>query len=272
MKLLIAIGLSFLSLQSFAQSIQERLIPPVVAAHQGGSPWKGKNNTIPKFNAAIKDEANVVEMDLHLTKDNVVVVYHDEELSSDTSCSGKILDKTYAEILKCPYNNGNPIESFENVLRDINGRAVINAEFKIQEVVVPAIQLVQKYKAYEWVYFQTKAERDRYLLARQTDNQVALLYKATSNEELDWILSQEDPNLIIVEMEKEMATPENIQKVHNLYKLVSVNSWRYGNITEEFFSASCDKVFKLNIDIAVTNNVSSCVKQKEQAEQKNNLF
>jgi glycerophosphoryl diester phosphodiesterase len=262
MKLLIAIAL-FFSIQSHAQTIQERLKPPLVAAHQGGYPWKGENNTIPKFLNAVKDGADIIETDLHVTKDGIVIIYHNDDLKENTACTGNVWDKTYEEIKKCPYNNGRPIETFEDVLLTINGTAIVNAEFKVQNVVVPAIKLVQKYNAYDWVYFQTKAERDRYLLARQTDSRVALNYKAKTDVELDWALSFNDPYLVIIEMEKEMATPTNIKKTHVAQKLVSVNSWRYGSF-EEIFSAACDKVFKLGIDIGVANNISSCVKQKQQ--------
>lgn len=234
----------------------------MVAAHQGGYPWTGKNNTLPKFEQAIKDGTNIVEMDLQATKDDVVIVYHDTSLNSDTNCKGNVREMSYEQIEKCRYGNGRPIEKFENVLLAINGKAIVNAEFKTQEVVVPAIKLVQKLNAYDWVYFQTKPIRERYLLARSTDNQVALNFKAINNSELDWALSQNDPYMIVIEMEKDMATPENIKKVHNANKFVSVNSWRYGSL-EELFSAACDKVFKLNIDIAVANRISGCVKQKK---------
>lgn len=247
---------------SNAQSIFERLQPPLVAAHQGGYPWAGKNNTLPKFNQAIVDGTDIVEMDLQVTKDGVVIVYHDTTIDSDTKCKGSISDKTYEQIAQCPYGNGRPIEKFEDVLLNINGRAIVNAEFKTQEVVVPAIKLIQKLNAYDWVYFQTKSIRERYQLARATDNQVALNYKAVNDTELDWALAQNDPYMVVIEMEKNMATPLNILKVHNAAKFVSVNSWRYGSL-EEFFSAACGKVFKLKIDIAVANRISGCVKQKK---------
>lgn len=266
MKTVVGIALFFfaISIQAQAQSIHERLKPPLVAAHQGGYPWKGDNNTLPKFFAAIADGANIVETDLQLTKDGVVIVFHDDDLKGNTGCKGLIGTKTYEEITRCPYDNGKPIETFEKVLQQINGKAIVNAEFKTQVVAVPAIQLVQKYAAYDWVYFQTKADRARYLLARQTDNKVALNFKAKDNKELDWALSHNDPYLVIIEMEKDMATPANIQKTHAANKLVSVNSWRYGSM-EELFSAACDKVYALGIDIAVANNISSCVSQKGKA-------
>lgn len=255
MKQLIIAALFLFSFNSHAQSIFERLKAPLVGAHQGGYPWKGNNNTIPKFNQAIKDGAAIIEMDVRATKDDVVIVYHDDKI-----CSAEVRTLTYEQIKNCSRSK---IETFEDVLIQINGRAIVNAEFKVQDVTVPAIKLVQKYAAYDWVYFQTKAERDRYILARKTDNRVALNYKAVNDAELDWALSHNDPYLVVIEMEKDMANPRNLSKAHQAKKLVSVNSWRYGSM-EEFFSAACDKVFKLGIDIAIANNISGCVKQKSK--------
>jgi glycerophosphoryl diester phosphodiesterase len=255
-KSFILVSLFLFAPLSYAQSIFERLQPPLVAAHMGGYLWAGGSNTLPQFEEAIKDGADIIETDLHVTKDNVVIVYHDENIKSMT-CYGEVINYTYAEIKNCGKNP----PKFEDMLLQVNGRAIINAEFKTQDVVIPAIQLIQKLNAYDWVYFQTKASQTRYELARSTDSKVALLFKAKDNQELNWALSRNDPYLVVIEMEKEMANPENIQKTHAAKKLVSVNSWRYGSLGE-LMSAACDKVFPLGIDIAVANNTRSCVKQK----------
>ncbi len=259
----IFIAVLFLATTSNAQSIHERLKAPLVGAHRGGNSISGTNNTIEKFLNMIKAGGDIIETDIQPTKDGVLVIFHDAILDDDTNCKGKVSETTYEQIKKCTLKGGKKIDTFEDALIAINGKAILNAEFKGDlSVVVPAIKLAQKYNAYDWVYFQTKAERERYLLARKTDNKIALLYKANNVTELDWIISQRDPYLVVIEMEKDMATPANIKKAHNADKLVSVNSWRYGSL-EEYFSAACDKVFKLGIDIAIANNIQSCIGQKK---------
>jgi len=78
---------------------------PVVWAHRGGSYVNGKakypENTLPAFEAAAK-AGFALEFDVVLTKDLVPLVIHDEELDRTTPCTGKVRDKTYAEIkAKC---------------------------------------------------------------------------------------------------------------------------------------------------------------------------
>lgn len=262
MKTFLFFVIAFSVSSSHAQSIFERLTPPLVGAHRGGNSISGTNNTIEKFVNAVKAGTDIIETDLQATKDGVVVIFHDGEMSDDSDCKGTIAEKTYEEVKKCKLKGSKPIGTLEEALIAIQGRAILNAEFKTMDVVIPAIKLIQKYNAYDWVYFQTKAEPEKYQLARSTDNKVALLFKIKTVADLDWILSLNDQYLVVIEFDQNMVTKENIKKVHAAGKLVSTNSWRYGSL-EEFFNAACDKVFKLGVDIAIANNIQSCLKQKK---------
>lgn len=57
-------------------------------------------NTILSFQKAIEAEADVLEMDVHLTSDNELVVFHDDTLERMTSGSGKVKEKSLIEIKK----------------------------------------------------------------------------------------------------------------------------------------------------------------------------
>ncbi len=72
---------------------------PRVIAHRGDSA-NFPENTLPAFLSAIKLKVDVIETDVHLTKDNQVVIWHDNTLERNTNGSGKIEDYTYAELQK----------------------------------------------------------------------------------------------------------------------------------------------------------------------------
>lgn len=255
----------FLAISAQAQktdSIIDKLKFPKAEAHQGGV-LTGAGNTLEQFEKAKNWGIDIVEMDLRLTKDNVPLVFHDEEIHSGR-CQGKVSDYTYEEIKQCPKGFGSyKIPSFEEVLLWSNGEIVINAEFKENDVIVPTIKLVQKYNAYEWTYFQTKSHPEKYKIARAEDAKVALLYKPKNVNDIDWILNLNDDRLVVIELFDETATKEMIEKVHAAGKATSYNSWRFDPISEAV-TASCDKVFKMGIDIAKTNNPSSCVDQRKK--------
>ena len=56
---------------------------PIVVAHRGSS-HEYPENTLPAFEAAIRDGAHLVELDFHATSDGALVCLHDEELDRTT--------------------------------------------------------------------------------------------------------------------------------------------------------------------------------------------
>ncbi|MEW6403497.1 MAG: glycerophosphodiester phosphodiesterase [Chloroflexota bacterium] len=70
---------------------------PLVIAHQGGDGlWPG--NTIFAFQNAVDLGVDVLEMDLHITKDGVLVLMHDETVDRTTDGTGEIESLTLAEL------------------------------------------------------------------------------------------------------------------------------------------------------------------------------
>lgn len=247
---------------SSLEILHQKLNKPIAGAHQGGlfGPYP---NTLPAFNKAYISGADVIEMDLHLTKDGVVVVYHDLELGRWTKCKGRIHEKTYDEIKDCRFKLSSiaRIPKFEEVLSWSNGKVIIDAEFKDMESIKPAIKLIQKYNAYSWSYFQAQGNRDKYTIAHEFDPQIALLYAIKdTGDDLDWALSQSN-SLMIIEVEAKTRNESVIDRIHASGKLVTEDSWHFSK-TKELFSSSCKKAFDQHIEIAVSNRPDGCAKEK----------
>lgn len=71
---------------------------PKIVAHRGDS-HNYPENTMDAFLSAIELEVDVIETDVHLTKDNKIVIWHDDTLDRNTDGKGKIEDYTYQELL-----------------------------------------------------------------------------------------------------------------------------------------------------------------------------
>ena len=70
---------------------------PLVIAHQGGDGiWPG--DTRYAFEKAVEIGADVLEMDAHITKDDQIVLMHDEEVDRTTDGTGLIEDLTLEEL------------------------------------------------------------------------------------------------------------------------------------------------------------------------------
>lgn len=68
-----------------------------VAAHRGnvdGFP----ENTMPAYRSAYDIHADMIELDLHMTKDGEIVLIHDGTLERTTDSTGRICEKTLAEL------------------------------------------------------------------------------------------------------------------------------------------------------------------------------
>ncbi|MCZ2126487.1 MAG: glycerophosphodiester phosphodiesterase [Anaerolineales bacterium] len=78
---------------------------PLVIAHQGGdNVWPGE--TMYAYQHAAELGADVLEMDIHITKDGEIILMHDETVDRTTDGSGEIESMTLAELktLDAAYN------------------------------------------------------------------------------------------------------------------------------------------------------------------------
>ena len=71
----------------------------LVAAHRGGAAF-APENTLAAFGRAIQIGADMVECDVHLSRDGEVVVMHDPNVATTTDGRGLISDLTLAELKK----------------------------------------------------------------------------------------------------------------------------------------------------------------------------
>ncbi len=70
---------------------------PLVIAHQGGDGiWPG--DTMFAFQNAVNLGVDVLEMDVHITNDNVLVLMHDEAVDRTTNGTGEIESMTLAQL------------------------------------------------------------------------------------------------------------------------------------------------------------------------------
>src|ERR1043165_3473631 len=72
---------------------------PLVIAHRGFS-GIAPENTLAAFKKALAINVDYLELDVHLTKDNQVVIIHDKSIDRATNGKGKVRDFTLEELRK----------------------------------------------------------------------------------------------------------------------------------------------------------------------------
>lgn len=101
--------------------------PPLVIAHRGASAHRPEN-TLPAFELAVVQRADMIETDLHRTRDGAVVVTHDEV---PAGLEGReIADATLAEIRRLDAGSGERMPTLDELLDAFGPRIPFNLELK----------------------------------------------------------------------------------------------------------------------------------------------
>ncbi len=120
-------------------SFIHRLAPrdlPLILGHRG-APLEAPENTIPSFRRAMELGADGVEMDVQLSRDGALMVFHDELLSRTTNGEGKLAAMTFAELRSLDAGDrfnrsfaGEKIPTLDEVLKVLPDGAVVDVEMK----------------------------------------------------------------------------------------------------------------------------------------------
>ena len=120
-------------------------------AHRGASA-DAPENTMPAFRAAKDQGAEGIELDIHLSSDNIPVVIHDTTLNRTSNLTGNVSDYSLRELQQCdagswfsPEYSDTPIPSLEEVLKWIGTSLRLNIEIKDAVAGKAVIDLIQKY-------------------------------------------------------------------------------------------------------------------------------
>ncbi len=101
---------------------------PRVIAHRGASGTLPEN-TLPAYALAVEQRADMIEIDLHRTRDGAVVIAHDEGLER-LGGRGEIADATLSEVRDLDAGNGERVPTLDEVLDRFGTQIPFNLELK----------------------------------------------------------------------------------------------------------------------------------------------
>ena len=137
---------------------------PRLCAHRGLH-RTAPENSMPAYGAAVALGATEIELDLWASSDGVLVSCHDATLERVSDGEGKIYEKTYAELSALDFGirydakyRGLRIPTFEDILRELGGRCIMNIHVKLWEVDIgrpmirEIVDMIRKYDCEKHVY------------------------------------------------------------------------------------------------------------------------
>lgn len=122
---------------------------PLIIAHRGASAERPEN-TLAAFRRALALEADGIELDVHVTRDGVPVVFHDATLRRLTQAPGRLAGTPWRELRRLRVRGTEPIPRLADVLRLTRGLAVVQIELKAGPL-APVLRAIRAARANEWV-------------------------------------------------------------------------------------------------------------------------
>ena len=118
-------------------------------AHRGGAghpELEGLENTLAAFRHAAALGYDCLETDVHLSRDGVLLVFHDDVLDRVTDLTGAIAGLDLAEVRRALIGGREPVPTFSEVLEEFP-RARFNIDIKSPSAAVPLADTVLRHGA-----------------------------------------------------------------------------------------------------------------------------
>lgn len=123
--------------------------------HRGAKGYEPENTLI-AFEKAIHLGVDGIELDVHLSSDNELIVIHDETVDRTTNGKGEVNQLSLKELKALKIENTAAIPTLTEVFDLVNQRCFINIELKGIGTPKPVIQLIAHYiseKNWDYIHF-----------------------------------------------------------------------------------------------------------------------
>lgn len=103
---------------------------PLVIAHRT-TMGRAPENTLLGIRTALDMGCDGVESDVRLSAEGVPVLIHDDDLQRTTNATGRVVDRTLAELQQVDAGEGEPVPALRDALRLIDGQLLFVVELKV---------------------------------------------------------------------------------------------------------------------------------------------
>ena len=226
-------------------------------AHRGASGYE-LENTLKAFRKAIELKADVIECDAHLTKDDEVVIIHDETVNRTTNGRGKVKNLTLEEIKKLKTKNNERIPTLEEVIEVVKGRCKLNIEVKDDLAINEVLKIIQRTKSEKKVMISSNNPE---VLAKVNLDKALIFHTMSSNltqiifESIAFILLPITKKIIFrrakkgetktINLTKTLATKGMVDYLHQ--NKIKVNVWTVNS------KKRIKKLNEINVDGIISN-------------------
>ena len=124
-------------------------------AHRGASAYEPEN-TLRSFKLAFDMKADMIELDVRMSKDGHLVVIHDRTVDRTTNGHGYVKDMTLAELKKLDAGKGEKIPTLKEVIEVGAKKTKFAVEIKERGTEKKAVSLIKEYNLLDDVFVISK--------------------------------------------------------------------------------------------------------------------
>ncbi|PNR93682.1 glycerophosphodiester phosphodiesterase family protein [Petrotoga sp. 9PWA.NaAc.5.4] len=226
----------------------------LVLGHRG---YRAKyvENTIESFKKAIEYGADGIEYDARLTRDEVLVVLHD-----DTINGIKLRDINYEELKNIKLKNNQTVPTVEEVIKSLSDNVFLNLEIKEVQASFLSYNITKRYNALDrtlFSSFQVNALRELRKIDKNVKIGLLVEYETLNSiEDLHKELKLDSLNLWIDALKEDIESSKNFLKK---WKNLGLKTFLWTlNDPEDLHT------FESLYDAVITDEVELIVKEKRK--------
>ena len=144
----------------------------ILTGHRGAAELEPENTRL-SIQKAIDLGVDQVEIDVHLTRDQHLVVIHDATVDRTTDGQGAVADFTLEEVKRLDAGKGERIPTLQEVIDLVRGKVVLQIELKGPDTAEPVVRTVEQNNIESEVLL-TSFVHERLREARQLNPSLAL--------------------------------------------------------------------------------------------------
>lgn len=209
----------------------------IIVAHRGIAGGNIPCNTLPAYNTALLQGADMIETDLNCTADGKLVILHPGMEKVHLDYDGSITDMSWEEVAKLRYRNfdGTPTQfgliPFDDLLEEFKGRCYINID-KFWSNPEAIYRAVKRHDMLDQILVKSHIAEDVLDVLEQVAPELAFMPIVKEAHPHHEALMGRNINYVGVEVlfrtdDNELAGAEFAEKMHQDGKLVWVNSIVY---------------------------------------------
>ena len=112
-------------------------------AHRGASDY-APENTLEAFRKAVELKLDVVEFDVHHTKDGKLIIMHDHNVKRTKDVLGSIHEFSLKELEKFHEPNGEAVPTLQEVISILKNKCICKIDIKDSKITEKVLKMIKK--------------------------------------------------------------------------------------------------------------------------------